>query len=92
MILTTYQEIVELLAVVRGERVRLGGSGVGAEEAVRMGELGVDEGELVDWGCHAETGSVGRQQLLVQRVRGYLGFELPLLVIRDGTFAPAHHG
>lgn len=91
-----YQETFELLPLVGGEGVLLCGGGgvgvgVGAEEVVGVGELSVDEGELVDRGGHAEAGDVGGEELLVQRVSSNLRLQLPLLVIWDRTF-DTHHG
>lgn len=61
-----YHEVVEVL-VVEG-LVGVSEKGVLGDHLVRLGELGVDLGQLVDGRGDAEARHVRRQQLLVQRV------------------------
>lgn len=70
--------------VVRGEEGSVVG-GVGVEEAARLRQLRVDEGQVVDGRRHAQAPDVRRHQLLAQRVHRDLPLEqLPLLRLRRG--------
>lgn len=58
----------------------VGVGAVGVEEMLQVGELGVDEGQLVDRCGNSETPYMGGEKLLVERVIGYLHLHLAVPV------------
>lgn len=78
-------EVVEVLIVER--RLTMAEDGVFSNDLMRLGELSVDPGELVDRGSYPEAGDVCRQELLVEGVIEDIGFTLLLLPVGVATTA-----